>query len=376
MTILPRPEIEDLYGCYHGGLHYEEIKGIGIAPEDIIDFSANYNLLGPPVQMKAALENVAIDCYPDSEATELRQCLARKLAVLPENILMGNGSVELIRFIVQAYFSPGDFVLLIEPTFGEYEIASRIAGCHLIKQQLREEEGFKLRTEQMVEMIERYHPKGIFICNPNNPTGQYLTRDELEAILDAGKNSLLTLDEAYISFVDDAWSSLNMIRSGNVIVLRTMTKDYALAGLRLGCAIAEPEVISILRRVRPPWNVNVVAQRAGVIALENDEYLERSKRSFHEAKSFLIGALSGIGLPPFPSQTNFLLVKVGDARRFRLALLRRGIAIRDCSSFGMPQYVRIAVGTLPNCQKLVTVIREIMGKSDDSRLQGKDNSLN
>jgi histidinol-phosphate aminotransferase len=228
----------------------------------------------------------------------------------------------------------------------------------------------------MVEMIERYHPKGIFICNPNNPTGQYLTRDELEAILDAGKNSLLTLDEAYISFVDDAWSSLNMIRSGNVIVLRTMTKDYALAGLRLGCAIAEPEVISILRRVRPPWNVNVVAQRAGVIALENDEYLERSKRSFHEAKSFLIGALSGIGLPPFPSQTNFLLVKVGDARRFRLALLRRGIAIRDCSSFGMPQYVRIAVGTLPNCQKLVTVIREIMGKSDDSRLQGKDNSLN
>jgi histidinol-phosphate aminotransferase len=360
MSLSPKPEIEGISPCPHGGPDYEEMKNMGIAPEEVLDFSVNFNPLGTPVGVKEAIYNTAIDRYPDSEATELRRCLAEKMGMLPENILVGNGSVELIRLAALAYFGYGDLILLIEPTFGEDEVACCIVGCQFLKQQLKEEEGFRMKTEETIRLIHRYHPRGIFICNPNNPTGQYLTREEVEAILDASKDSLVILDEAYISFVNDAWSSLDMIGEGNMLVLRTMTKDYALAGLRLGYAIAHPQVISNLRRISPPWNVNVVAQQAGVIVLKDDKYMEKSRSILSEAKSFLITELTSLGLPPLPSQANFFLVKVGDAREFRLALLKQGILVRDCSSFGLPNYVRIAARTVPDCQRLVAAIKEIV----------------
>jgi histidinol-phosphate aminotransferase len=172
------------------------------------------------------------------------------------------------------------------------------------------------------------------------------------------KDSLVVLDEAYIAFTEDTWASLDLIGWENLVILRSMTKDYALAGLRLGYAVAAESIISVLKRVRPPWNVSSVAQAAGVFALKADGYFEACAMKIKEAKEFLLEELKHLGFSPLPSQANFFLVKVGDAARFRQALLEKGILVRDCTSFGLPSYIRLAPCTIAECQRLLAAIKE------------------
>jgi histidinol-phosphate aminotransferase len=186
-----------------------------------------------------------------------------------------------------------------------------------------------------------------------------MSKGQAEQIMSSYQSSLVILDEAYIAFTENAWSSQDMVNLGSLIILRSMTKDYALAGLRLGYAIAAEPIISVLKRACPPWNVNTLAQKAGIIALNADSYLKECTGKIREARDFLIKELELLGLPPLPSQTNFFLVKVGNATAFRQALLKKGILVRDCSSFGLPQYIRLAPRTLPECQKLIDAIKEV-----------------
>ena len=220
--------------------------------------------------------------------------------------------------------------------------------------------------------MKKHRPRVVFICNPNNPTGKYLSRLEVEQVLTSvGDNSLLVIDEAYVNFIPGAWSSLDLTVRGNVIILRSMTKDYGLAGLRLGYAVAHRDITASLRRVLPPWNVNAIAQKAGVMVLENEGYLEQSKQKIREAKQFLIDGLSRLGLRPVPSDANFFLVRVGNAHTFRTALLKYGLLVRDCTSFGLPEYVRIGVRTVPECQRLITTIQLMKNKGElDARIFG------
>ena len=365
MSLLPRPEIQGVAVCPHGGIDYAELETLGIAPQEVLDFSANLNPLGPPPRVMEALSCVsyelseAISHYPDSGARQLRYALAEKLGIKAENILVANGSTELIRLIALAYFEKGEQVLIAEPTFGEYQLACQIVGASLIEQQLLEENDFQLNIDEIVKLIKQHRPKGIFISNPNNPTGRHLLQADFKKILDASKDSLVVLDEAYISFVDSHWSSLNMIEGNNLLVLRSMTKDYALAGLRLGYGVAKEGIIATLRCICPPWNVNALAQKAGIIAINEEGYLKRCQIELREAKRYLIAEFSSFGLPPLPSEANFFLVKVGDASKFRHELLKRKMLVRDCSSFGLPGYIRIAPRTLPECQSLVAAIKEV-----------------
>jgi histidinol-phosphate aminotransferase len=351
--------------CQHGSIDYAEVEMLGIAPQDILDFSANLNPFGPPPEVIQALHGVnydlkeAISRYPDSQAHHLRHSLAERLRISSDNILIGSGSTELIRLAVLAYFAKGDKVLTIEPTYGEYELVCRIAGASVVKQQLSARNAFLPDIEELVKLIKQHRPKGIFICNPNNPTGRYLSQTDFERIRDAGKDSLFILDEAYVSFVDNPWSSLDMVEESNLLVLRTMTKDYALAGLRLGYGAAKQEIIASLHRICPPWNVNALAQKAGITALTNEGYLDWCQAKLREAKNYLLAKLSSLGLPPLPSEANFFLVKVGDASGFRRKLLDRRILVRDCASFGLHQYIRIAPRTLSECRILVDAIKEI-----------------
>ena len=357
MPLRPRPEIENLETCPHGGLDYAELRARGLAPDGIIDFSANCNPFPPPSAVGSVLSTTAIGHYPDSEATEFRQRLSVELGVSLDNILAGSGAIELIRLIALTYFSSGDSVLILQPTFGEYKVACQIVGAAVINQWGREEDNFIPRIDETVGLIRRSRPKGVFICNPNNPTGHYLSRQDVARILDVCQDGLLVLDEAYVAFVKEGWSSIDLIHRENVVIVRSMTKDYALAGLRLGYAIAGEEIINTLRRVRPPWNVNVVAQKAGVVALDQVDYLEQCQREIGQAKQFLTGELCRLGFTVIPSSTNFFLLKVNDATDFRAALLKRGILVRDCTSFGLPGYVRIAARTMPECQKLIGTIQ-------------------
>jgi histidinol-phosphate aminotransferase len=351
--------------CQHGSIDYAEVEMLGIAPQEILDFSANLNPFGPPPEVVQALYGVSYDLneaishYPDSEARYLKRSLADRLGISSDNVLISSGSTELIRLAALAYFGKEDKVLIIEPTYGEYELACRIAGASVIKQQLSAKNAFLPNIDKTTELIKQYHPKGIFICNPNNPTGRYLSRADFEGILDAGEDSLVILDEAYVSFVDNLWSSLDMVEGSNLLVLRTMTKDYAMAGLRLGYGVAKREIIASLRRICPPWNVNALAQKAGMIAIAKEKYLEQCQARLRKAKNYLVAELSSLGLPPLPSEANFFLVQVGDASWFRLELLKRRMLVRDCTSFGLPKYIRIAPRTLSECRILVAAIKEI-----------------
>lgn len=344
----------------HGGVDYAELEALGIAPEEVLDFSANLNPFGSPPGIKKAMNKADIAGYPDSRAGELRHLLADRLGVGEDNILVGSGSVELIRLAALAYFGRGDVVLIIEPTFGEYEVACQISGASIIRQR-RAQKSFQLDIEETTRLIHHHRPKGIFIDNPNNPTGQYLSLGEFKKLLDAGRNSLVVLDEAYITFVDEVWSSLDMVRGNSLLILRSMTKDYALAGLRLGYGVAGKEIISTMRRICPPWNVNAIAQQAGIVAVTVEDYLQQCQVKLKQAKSYLVAELSRLGLPSVPSAANFLLVEVGNAPEFRHELLQRRVLVRDCTSFGLPGYVRISPRTLPECRRLVKAVEEMVG---------------
>ncbi|MDY6910973.1 MAG: histidinol-phosphate transaminase [Chloroflexota bacterium] len=355
----PRREIETLDICPHGGPNYAELERLGLKPEDVLDFSVSANPFGPPSGIKEALNSVIIDRYPDSNSTELKHAIAENTRVSPDNIIAGNGSMELIRIIVSAYLGRDDKVIIPSPTFGEYEIACRIAGSNIIEHRTKDANNFKLNIKAIVDSIQRHQPRAIFLCNPNNPTGQYLARDEIERILTAGKNAMVILDEAYISFVDNPWNSLDLINADNIIIMRSMTKDYALAGLRLGYAIANPDIIGTLQKVCPPWTVNAVAQIAGTIALQDLSYIETCQERIRQAGQFLQEELTKTGLLLLPSKAHFFLVKTGNAWEFRQALLKYGIMIRDCTSFGLPEYVRIAPRSVPECERLIAAVRKI-----------------
>jgi len=355
----PKPNIEKLKPASHGGIDYLELEKLGISPEDVLDFSVSTNPFGPPPGIKEAMEQALVDRYPDSEATELRLLLARKLNVPAGNLLIGSGSTELIRLVATAYFGPGDLVIIPQPTYGEYELAGQLVGARVLSQPMPEETAFQLNVAETMDLVRKHRPKGVFLCNPNNPTGQYLSAEDVREILSVARDSLVILDEAYIAFTESTWVSIDLMGGNNLVILRSMTKDYALAGLRLGYAIAAEPIISVLRRVRPPWNVSSVAQKAAVYALKADGYLEECRIKIKEAKEFLVEGLKGMGLSPLPSQTNFFLVKVGDAAGFRWALFKKGILVRDCTSFGLPDYIRLAPRTLAECQKLVAAIQSL-----------------
>lgn len=359
MSLRPRPEVESLPVCPHGGPDYAEFERLNINPEDVLDFSVSANPFGPPPGTEKAVLSTAIDRYPDSDATRLRRALADCLGVDSGSILVGSGSMELIRLVASAYLGREYAVMIAQPTFGEYEVAGRIANSRIVKHGIREEDSFRLNIAEFAEAVRHNHPDAVFLCNPNNPTGQYLSRDDVERILAASEDMLLILDEAYVSFTEDPWRSLDLVDHRNIVIIRSMTKDYGLAGLRLGYAVARPDVIEALRKVKPPWNVNVVAQNAGLFAVEASDYVERCRRDVLAARDYLITGLTNLGLAPLPTQVHFFLVKVGNASEFRGELLKYGIVVRDCSSFGLREYIRIAPRTQPECERLVEAIVEV-----------------
>ena len=353
-----RPAIDRLATSIHGGIDYEELKKLGISPEAVLDFSVSINPFGSPPGIREALASTSAEQYPDPEATELRQALAKKLNICPDRLMVGSGSTELIRLIAEAYFEPDDLVIIPQPTYSEYETACHLAAAQIIKQPIVMEPDFHPDISEITNLVKEHRPKALFLCNPNNPTGQYVSREEVMNIMSSAPESLIVLDEAYVAFTENAWASVDLISDSNLVILRSMTKDYALAGLRLGYAVANESIISVLKRVRPPWNVNSAAQKAGLIALNNDRHITGCCNKIKKAKKFLINELEHLGLSPLPSQTNFFLVRVGNAAVFRQALLNKGILVRDCTSFGLPQYIRLAPRTLPDCRKLIEIIKD------------------
>jgi histidinol-phosphate aminotransferase len=271
--------------------------------------------------------------------------------------LAGNGSSELLWLVALAYLKAGDRVLVIEPTFGEYANVARIMGAQVESWVARPENGFSLDPEDIHERLGQRLHRLAFLCNPNNPTGQVLPCNQLARWTDAHPQTLFVIDEAYINFTDEVSSSIYLDRP-NLLVLRSMTKDYALAGVRLGYAVARGEIIAALAKVQPPWSVNALAQAAGLAVLRDQGYLRDCIGTLHQHKAALVRNLIALGFSPLPSAVHFFLLPVGDGARFRAKLAPRGILVRDCVSFGLPEFVRITTRKPEDNARLLAALRE------------------
>jgi histidinol-phosphate aminotransferase len=331
----------------HGSVAAAELAAFGLTPADVLDFSVNTNPLGPSPAVLRAVRDTDWTRYPGDDEGPLRSGLAGQSGVLPENIALGNGSAELLWLIALAVLQPADRVVVLGPTFGEYARAARTVGAHV--------------TE--VKALAEVPPaRLVFVCNPNNPTGTLVGRYQIELVLQDLPDRVVVLDEAYAGFVIERWRSEDLLSSHpNLIVLRSLTKDHALPGLRLGYLLASPEVAGAVEAVRPPWSVNAGALRAGLATLdpEAQAHVERARALVARSRALLSDGLTALGYPVRTSVANFVLVNVGDATAFRRTLLPEGMVVRDCTSFGLPAYVRIACRPPEQCARLLDVLTRL-----------------
>ena len=315
--------------------------------------------------MIEAMSSVDLAAYPDTECTDLREALASRLGVSASHILVGNGSTELIHLTARAYIDAGDSAVIFAPTFGEFEASCSMQDAKVISIAALEHSGFAWGIADAARIIGEQSPSLVFLCNPNNPTGCYLSEEDVRRIACAlPDHSLLLLDEAYLPFVDTRWNSLPLLDLGNVALLRSMTKDYALTALRLGYMLAPPNVVERVRGQQHSWSVNAPAQAAGIAALADEDHVNNGRKAVHVARRYIMDELDALGLHYNPPAANFVLVEVGDARALQRTLLTQyRIGVRDCTSFGLPKHIRIGIRKMDDCKRLVAALRHVQEPS-------------
>jgi len=329
----------------HGAVDPAALRAEGVRAAEIVDFSSNQSPLGPAPGVRAAVSAAALDSYPDPRAGELCAAAAVSLGVAPECVVAGNGSTELIRLLAQLALSPGDRALSLGPSFGEYEVATRLAGGQFTEVRANYVglgRGFRYRASTCSLAAAENRPRLCWLCSPNNPTGTLVARGLIEELIAAYPETLFVLDEAYCDPLEAPQWSAATLAAGNLVVLRSLTKAWGLAGLRVGFAVAAPETAAALRAAAPPWTVNACAQAAGVVALADEEHHRAAVSLLVQERDRLMNALRGLGWRVEPSQAGFFLVNVGKAAGVRRELLARGCLVRDCTSFGLPAFVRVS----------------------------------
>lgn len=354
----------------HGGNITLASKKYGLSKEKIIDFSANINPLGPSKKILEAITNNlgAIINYPDPDCTELRELLADYLGIDRDQLLMGNGAAELIYLLVR---NTGCKKALIPvPTFCEYGLAVLSQGGEVFTVKMLEEEGFSLPVEGIINLIP--HVDLLFICNPNNPTGRLVERAAIEQILEhaAKHGALVVIDEAFMDFVQQRarYSIMTTVGSNaNLAVLYSLTKFFGIPGLRLGAIAAPRDIIKRMDAAKDPWNVNTLAQVAGIAGLNDQEHMERTNTLVQRERAYLFEELQSIpGLRPLPGAANFILLNVSDSglksSELTELLGRRGILVRDCNGFSglAGRYIRVAVKNRPENEILLGTIKDVL----------------
>jgi len=346
----------------HGALDFAELERLGIHPDDVLDFSVNSNPFGASPQVRQAIQQTPLERYPDRESIALRRALSQRLNVPAEQIVVGNGTAELIQLTAQAFLQKGENILIAEPTFGEYERSARLMDSNIDRWRATPETGFIPHPDKIQKKLNERKYRLMFLCNPNNPTGQVFPLDDLDRLTKNFPNTLFVVDEAYLAFVPGMKSAVTLRRK-NILTLRSMTKDYAIAALRLGYAVADQAIIQELVNLRPAWNVNALAQAAGLAALQDEAHQRETLAQLQQEKHFLLNELTALGFAPVPSQTQFFLLPVENATLFRKNLLPHGILVRDCTSFGLLNHIRISPRRREENLRLLAVCQTIVSNA-------------
>jgi len=346
---------------YVAGKPIEETKReLGL--KNVIKMASNENPLGASPKAVSAIKKALsqVNRYPDSNSFYLKRRLAAKYNLKASNFLLGNGSDEIIDVIIKTFVEDDENIITADTTFLEYKIIARVNNRKVITVPLKY---FKYDLEAIKKKIDK-KTKLIFIANPNNPTGTYVTRHEIfDFVKGLPENVIVVLDEAYETFidVDDFPKSISHIGSDNVIIMKTFSKVYGLAGLRVGYAIAVPELISDMEKVRQPFNVNMLAQAGALATLDDKKFIKKTRKVVLEGKNYFYQELKKLGIAYVPSVANFVLIDVDkDTVWFFNQMLKDGVIVRDMKQYGLNSFIRVTIGTKKENQRFIKVFKKVL----------------
>ncbi|MFQ6136526.1 MAG: histidinol-phosphate transaminase [Candidatus Hydrothermarchaeales archaeon] len=348
---------------YLPGRSREEIaEEYSLDENEIIKLASNENPLGPsPIAIDEIKKSLSeISTYPDPTATELRTKISKYLDLDEESVVVGNGSDEIMELVFKTFLNPGEEVVIPIPTFPLYEnLTKAYSGIPVL---IPQDKGFQFDVDKILEKINK-KTKLVFICSPNNPTGSVILEEDLRKILK--EELVVILDEAYVEFADRSLAGL-VREYENLVVLRTFSKAFGLAGLRVGYGLADKRIIDYFLRVKLPFNVNILALRAAAGALEDRRFLEESIKTAKEGREFLFEELSKIDrVKVHPSKSNFLLIRLElqkTSKEVTEDLFKRGIIVRDCAHFkGLDgEFIRVSVGTMEDNRRFLECLKEVL----------------
>ncbi len=350
---------------YTPGKPVDEVKReLGL--DEVIKLASNENPLGTSPWVIEAMRDALseVNYYPDTNCFYLRKSLAEKLAVSREQLIFGNGSDEILKLLAETYLNPGDEVIIPRPSFSEYEFVARIMGAKIVFAPLKEDFGYDMEA-----IANRITPdtKMIFICSPNNPTGTIVHDYDLRTFMEQlPEGIIVVMDEAYYEYADDpAYPECLHYVNNNypVIVLRTFSKIYGLAGLRIGYGVAPVPLIEDIYRVREPFNVNHLAQVAALAALDDRDFFEKSRQLVLDSRRQVRAGLNELGIEPIPTQANFFFMNTGfNSVEVFQKLLRRGIIVRTGDIFGFPYYIRVNFGIEEDNDSFLAAMKEVLAE--------------
>ena len=359
---LANPQLKDLV-TYDPGKPIEDVaRELGIEPSEIIKLASNENPLGPsPKAVQAMREAVErAHFYPDGGGYYLREAIADKFGLSRENVILGNGSNEIIEFIGHAFLRPDDEVITADHAFVVYKLMATLFGAKTIEVP---DPGLTHDLDAMAEAITD-RTREVFIANPNNPTGTLVDQAEIDRFMvRIPDHVVVVFDEAYYEFLDDPPDTLKYVRDGrNVVVLRTFSKIQGLANLRIGYGLACAEMIGVLQKTRQPFNANGIAQAGALAGLRDEAHQEKTRQVTREGRAYLQDQFEAMDLEFVPSQANFVLVRVGDGDAAFEALMRKGVIVRAMAGYKLPEWIRVSVGTMDQNRRFIRELKTVLGE--------------
>lgn len=338
----------------------ETARELGLDPASIVKLASNENPLGPSPLAQEAMKSSIADCniYPDGGGFRLRTAIADSLGLKLPNVIIGNGSNEIIELLCHTFLNRNTSLIAAEHAFVVYKLMATLFGANY-----REvpDPGFIHDLDAMADAIDA-DTRLVFIANPNNPTGTMVGQEALDRFMDRlPEHVIAVFDEAYIEFPENAPDTLRYVKEGrNACVLRTFSKLHGLAGLRVGYGLAPSHLASLLQKARQPFNVNSMAQTAAIAALGDQDHMNRTRQVNREGMAYLVNVFEKLGLTYVPSHANFLLVRTGNGDEIFHRMLAQGVIVRAMSSYKLPDWVRISIGTAEQNQRCAEVLQNVL----------------
>lgn len=339
----------------HGGACAQELRDAGADPATALDFSVNVNPYGPSPAVLAAIRAAPVDRYPDPTAAPVRRAVAGRLGLPADRIVFGHGATDLLWTLARVVLGPGSRLLCVEPAFSELRAAAELGGAEVVAWRTSPVEGLAVDLDAVAAAASAAGAEVVSLCTPTSPAGLPLRAEAVARLAERLADRLVLLDESFLPLSDHHEDAARPL-PGNVLRLRSMTKEHAIPGLRAGFLVAPAALAAALEAARPAWSTSAVAQAAALAALGEDDFVEASRRRLRDDRLALDGGLRALGLRPLPSVAPYLAFEAPGATSLRARLLAHGLVVRDCASFGLPGWLRVAARPAAERDRLLSAL--------------------